>query len=283
MPSLIKHDDLILRLVKDVNDIRSMLRRTVANLPLFDISNENTPPMITADQNDYVPGNYDVLRLSSNAPWTITGFRGGVKGRFLRLVNVGAYEIAIAHESYLSTIGNRVRSSTGFNIVINAGGEIVLYYDFSVSEWRTSYSSNADRLSVELRLDNPQSIPDSTYEEIVWTRVVKDTGGFFDASAPTLVTIPETGWYDVNGCVTWDVGTGERQALVRSFPSTYLSLSDVRSATSVIGTCVNMGRKCYLPKGLTVLTRVWHNNGSATNVSVNGDAALGTALIISKA
>ena len=84
MPAL-KHDDVLLRLIKDVNDVRSALRRVVATLPLYDIDNENSPAQITANQNNYIPGNYDVLRLTSSAAYTITGITTGVKGRKLRI------------------------------------------------------------------------------------------------------------------------------------------------------------------------------------------------------
>lgn len=283
MPLLIRQDDLLLRLVKDVNDIRTSLRRTVANLPLYDISNENTPAQIAADQNNYVPGNFDVLRLYSDAPRTITGFSGGVKGRFLRLFNVGIYEISIANNSLSSLASNRVRSSTGLDIVIDAGGELVLYYDFENQRWISSYASSADRKSVELRLIAAQSIPNITYEEIIWTSLVRDTGGFFDPGIPNLITIPETGWYDVNATVTFGIsGVGSRRTLVRSFPNTYISLADSRTAVTGSDTTVNFGRVCRIAKGITIATRVWQDSGGPLNIEVNSAAALGTALIVSK-
>lgn len=203
MPLLVRQDDLLLRFVKDLNDIRSALRRVVANVPLFDISNENTPAQITADQNDYVPGNFDVLRLSTDAPRTITGFRGGVKGRFLRLFNVGTYEITIAQQSVLSAVGNRVVSPTGFDIVLNAGGELVLYYDITRSVWISSYATNADRISCRLRRTSNLPISDSIDTVLEWQNPVIDTGNFFDPSDPGSINIPESGWYDFKAQVVW--------------------------------------------------------------------------------
>jgi len=73
MPA-IRSDDTLLRLIRDLNEVRSILRQVVATLPLFDIDNENTPDQLTAAQyDDYVPGNYDVLRLSSSQNVRITG------------------------------------------------------------------------------------------------------------------------------------------------------------------------------------------------------------------
>jgi hypothetical protein len=286
MPLLVRQDDLLLRFVKDLNDIRSALRRVVANVPLFDISNENTPAQITSDQNDYVPGNFDVLRLSTDAPRTITGFRGGVKGRFLRLFNVGTYEITIAQQNALSAVGNRVVSPTGFDIVLNAGGELVLYYDIIRGVWISSYATNADRISCELRLTAPQTVPDLTYTDIIWTSVVRDTGNFFDPSAPNAITIPETGWYDVGCTVVWAASDGTRFTLLRSLPSSsFLSLLDVRSAAPPTwSTVITMGRTCYLPIGSQIVLRVQQeqNISGPLDVEVNGPGALGTCLIVSK-
>ena len=138
MPA-IRHDDLLLRLVKEVNDIKAALRRTVANLPLFDIANENTPPQLTASQNDYAPGNYDVLLLQGSKVVSITGIRGGVKGRSLRLFNIGDYSIMIPHESNTSDAANRFRLQQGTNPIYLASIEpntnIQFYYLSSEQRW----------------------------------------------------------------------------------------------------------------------------------------------------
>lgn len=140
MPA-IRHDDLLLRLVKEVNDIKAALRRMVANLPLFDIANENTPPQLTASQNDYAPGNYDVLLLQGSKVVSITGIRGGVKGRSLRLFNIGDYSILIPHESTSSQTANRFRLQGGNTPVYLASIEpnttLEFYYLNSEQRWVT--------------------------------------------------------------------------------------------------------------------------------------------------
>lgn len=276
MPLLIRQDDLILRLVKDVNDIRSLLRRTVANLPLFDISNEDSPEQITSNQDDYVPGNFDVLRIYSDAPRTITGFRGGVKGRFLRLFNVGNYEITIAASSGSSSYENRVVSPTGFDMIINAGGELLLYYDINAQHWISSYSSNADRISCELALSGDQSIPFDTYTEIQWTSVVKDTGGFFDSALPNIITMPESGWYHIDCEIVWEfkINTNIYIAALESIPATYFSVVDSRPGNQeAFPVLVSMGRTVYLPKGITAHIQVLHEFSPSMNIvagAVNG-------------
>lgn len=269
MPLLIRQDDLILRLVKDVNDIRSLLRRTVANLPLFDISNENTPDQITSDQNDYVPGNFDVLRIYSDAPRVITGFRGGVKGRFLRLFNVGNYEITIAASSGLSSYGNRVVSPTGFDMIVNAGGELVLYYDINAQHWISSYSSNADRISVRLRRTADQFLADSADWDIEWQTAV-DTGNFWNAATPTVVTFPQTGWYSIDLQVIYEAvsSAAGRFTSIRD-ETNYLLAIDSRPgiADSVEDIFVHISRPAiYRTSGETIIVNVVHLSAAGLNI-----------------
>lgn len=128
-------NDPLLRILKDINDVRSALRRTTANLPLFDIDNENSPVQITADQNNYVPGNYDVLRLSSDALRSITGIRAGMKGRKLRIFNVGNFAITLVHQSGASLAANRFNFVNSSDFLIPPSGNVLLYYDWTTSRW----------------------------------------------------------------------------------------------------------------------------------------------------
>jgi hypothetical protein len=267
MPLLVRQDDLLLRLVKDVTDIRSALRRVVSNLPLYDIANEDSPVIITADQNDYVPGNFDVLRIITDAPHAITGFRGGVKGRFLRLFNVGNFEITIPHMSTLSLDGNRVFSSTGFDIVINAGGQLVLYYDSVQTRWISSYSSNADRISCRLRMNAPQSIPDGVSTALLWTTILKDTGSFFNIATPGVITIPETGWYQFSATVLWDYANlgDERTSFIVNLTQAYILCVDSRMMPVAQATIT---KTAYALKGDQLSVYAFHlSAGSAINVS----------------
>lgn len=269
MPLLVRQDDLLMRLVKDVNDIRSLLKRTVANLPLYDISNENTPAQLLANQNDYVPGNFDVLRLASDQARTITGFRGGVKGRFLRLFNVGLYEITISHRSGSSALGNRVRSATGFDIVLNSGGELVLYYDIATSEWISSYASNADRISCRLRRSTDHFLADSDPWDIEWETSV-DTGSFFDIATPTIITIPETGWYSVDLQVCYESvsSTAGRFTSIRDETNYLLAIDSRAGINDGVSTLfVHIGRSSiYRTKGSTITVNVVHLSAAGLNI-----------------
>lgn len=269
MPA-IRSDTTILRLIKDVTYIRSILNRVTVNLPLFDISNENSPAQITADQNNYVPGNYDLLKISSDqAGRTITGFRGGIKGRFLRLFNVGSYEIYLANQDAGSNPENRIISPTGFDIIINAGGEIVLYYDSTQQRWISSYSSNADRISCELELSGNQSLPNASYEVLSWGSVITDTGGFFNAGTPTLITIPESGWYYLQGIVIYDNnGTNFRETIIQQDSGLLNKMRTWDSRLAVTGseTIVPVADVTYATIGREFRLYAWQNSGGALNV-----------------
>lgn len=269
MPSPIRQDDLLLRLIKDTTEIRAALRRVVANLPLFDISNENTPPVITANQNNYVPGNYDVLRLSSDAPRTITGFSGGVKGRFLHLFNVGSYEITLANLSLLSLSANQIRSFTGFDIILNAGGELVLYYDFSTRTWISSYASSANRISCQLRITADHFLADSDPWDIEWQTAV-DTGNFFNAAAPTIVTIPETGWYSIDLQVCYEAvsSAAGRFTSIRDNTNYLLAIDSRPGINDGVETIfVHIGKSSiYRVKGSTITVNVVHLSAAGLNI-----------------
>lgn len=132
MPST---NELLLRVLKEQNDIRSAMRRVVGNLPLYDIDNENTPAILTSNQNNYVPGNYDVLRLASDAERSITGISAGVKGRKLRIFNVGDYGITLVHQSSSSLAANRFAFVNESNFIIPPDGNVLLYYDWTTTKW----------------------------------------------------------------------------------------------------------------------------------------------------
>lgn len=256
----------LLRLVKDVNEIKAALRQVTTNLPLYDIANENSPAAISTDQNNYVPGNYDILRINATANITITGFAGGVKGRFLRVFNVGTGEITIAHQNTGSLPQNRVVTPTGFGSVISPNEEFLLYYDSTQQRWITSYSSNADRISARLVLPADQSIANATYSSLSWS-VNLDTGNFFDAGSPTLITIPQTGWYFIKTTVIWDAnGTNLRETFIAEQTSAVPRVWDSRLAVNAAQTVVSLSDISYYSVGHNFRVGVWQNSGGDLNV-----------------
>jgi hypothetical protein len=104
---------------------------------------EYTPSTIGADQNDYDIGNYNILRLTSDAVRTLTGLQGGKAGRWVILVNVGSNNIVLAHQSASSNAANRIISPTAANYTLTAssGSSAFCYYDAVTDRWRVLFGT----------------------------------------------------------------------------------------------------------------------------------------------
>lgn len=101
---------------------------------------EYTPDTIGADQNDYQIGNYNVLRLSSDASRNITGIQGGRTGRWIIFINVGSNNIVLKNQSASSTAANRIISNTGADYTVNASSSTFVYYDAVTDRWRILFN-----------------------------------------------------------------------------------------------------------------------------------------------
>lgn len=93
-------------------------------------------PTLTASQNDWSPGIADVILVTATGALNVTGLAASaVTGFPVTIVNVGASNITLSHESSSSTAANRFRSAYGANYVLYAdGGSATLMYDGS--RWR---------------------------------------------------------------------------------------------------------------------------------------------------
>lgn len=131
----LNNDDLI-EIVKRITNIEREIRKPTSDNPAFRLYSENSPSMLTASMNDYDPGNYDVIRLESNAAISITGFLGGMLGRELRIYNVGGYVITLSHQSSSSLQPNRILTYNSTSITLNPNARAILYYDFTTQRWR---------------------------------------------------------------------------------------------------------------------------------------------------
>lgn len=116
--------------------VRKILSSGVISRPAYPTRFENTPAQLTADQNNYDPGDYGSLRMSSDASRTITGISRGVTGRLLTIYNVGSNSIVIAHQSASSSAANRIITATAANVTLGANDSITLYYDSTDARWR---------------------------------------------------------------------------------------------------------------------------------------------------
>lgn len=205
MPA-IRQDQAILRLTKQVNDIWSALRRVTVNLPLFDIANQNTPNQLTGDQDNYVIGNYDLLRLSSSAAVSITGLRGGIKGRFLRIFNVGSYPITLTYQSASSSAINRFQFSNGLNAVIPPSSNITIYYDSVLERWIGGDTYSSGSIYMEVEKTNTQLIASGVSTKPNYGAVVSDQYNFFD-TVNNQIEIQFDGSYGIESSGLWN-GSG---------------------------------------------------------------------------
>lgn len=248
--------------------------RWVEGMQLEDsgISKETTPAQITANQNNYNPSDYGVLRITSSAAYSITGISGGVKGRSLRIFNVGSYEITLSHQSASSDAANRVVTGTGQNLVIGAGGWVDLYYDSTSSRWRAAGlggATSGDKSNVKLSLSANLSIPDTPpapETTIEWSSEDVDTDGYFNALNPGYITIQFTGWYFVNIQIQWTQNATGYRSIAFDATSFPFPIYDTRGAVNGNPTISSIGKMAYLNKGDTVTVLVLQNSGGALDI-----------------
>ncbi len=95
-----------------------------------------TPSQITANQDDYDPGDTAFVRLSTDASRDITGVTGGTDGRLLTAINVGSFDVVLKHQDVLSTAANRFLNNTGADITLGPNAGADMHYDAADSRWR---------------------------------------------------------------------------------------------------------------------------------------------------
>lgn len=100
-----------------------------------------TPAQLTGNVNDYNPevtatDRASTWRLSSDASRNITGIAGGLNGRLLYLVNVGANPIVLKNQDAGSADANKIITGTGADVTLAADGVAVLQYDSVTTRWR---------------------------------------------------------------------------------------------------------------------------------------------------
>lgn len=133
-------NDPLVRMMQKITEVEKRLNSALSALHSpYPVLNENTPAQITANMNDYAPGDYAALRLSTDASRSISGFTSGKKGRVLKILNVGATNnLVILHDSATSAIANRILSHTAANFTLGPNDSCELYYDSTSLRWRVS-------------------------------------------------------------------------------------------------------------------------------------------------
>ena len=123
---------------------RQHLKQKTEFSRLQDLS-DLTPPVITANVNDYDPwageGEVNVLLLSSDASWNITGIATGRKNRKIHVINTGSFDIVLMNQDTASLEVNRIVIGTNADLTLTPSDtagtmSATLYYDDSVTRWR---------------------------------------------------------------------------------------------------------------------------------------------------
>jgi len=120
--------------VRDEDEVISGSWQFAAKL-FFDA---DSPAQITADQDDYNPGNKIVSRLSSDATRIISGIAGGATYQVRVLVNIGSFDITLGHEDTGSSAANRIASVTASDLTLGPAKLALLVYDATSTRWRAA-------------------------------------------------------------------------------------------------------------------------------------------------
>lgn len=121
-----------------------------------------TPPVLVADQNDYLPVNLHAathVRLSAASARILTGLDGGVEGEIKTLSNVGAGDVMLASNNLLSAFANRF--ALGADHVLRPGETITLRYDDVTERWRPFSNATPSQIPAGMRaqFDLPPPAP----------------------------------------------------------------------------------------------------------------------------
>jgi hypothetical protein len=115
----------------------------------FEFSRESTPGQFAADQNNLETGDYSLLRLSTDASRSISGFTGVARDRRIRVANIGSFPIQFSNANGGSATVNRILTGTGAAVTLNADAAADFLYDATSSRWRiTSFGATTNTPSV---------------------------------------------------------------------------------------------------------------------------------------
>ena len=130
-------NDPIIRIIKRLEEIEKRIGNlsTAFHTP-YPVLNENTPAQLTANVDDYAPGDYASLLMSADAPRNISGISDGKKGRELKILNIGGFNLVFLNQSLLSVPANRIITTNGASVTLGTNDSCVLYYDSTTQRWR---------------------------------------------------------------------------------------------------------------------------------------------------
>jgi hypothetical protein len=87
--------------------------------------------------NDYAIGAGTFFRVTPDAAGSaITGLTGGVDGKYITIINLGAGTLSFTNQDAGSSAANRIITSTGATVTLNTNGRTTLIYDATTLRWR---------------------------------------------------------------------------------------------------------------------------------------------------
>ena len=99
-----------------------------------------TPDQIAANQNNYDPTGLQgafCMRLATDASRSVTGLLAPppAAGRLVLIVNIGANDLVLVHESASSDAENRFNFSGAADVTLTALSTLLIYYDSTSERW----------------------------------------------------------------------------------------------------------------------------------------------------
>ena len=95
-----------------------------------------SPAQLSANTNNYDPGDANVLRLSASGAINLTGITRGDESRLLTLVNVGTNTITLKNQDANSSAQNRIIGLGAADFALAANVSALLWYDIVTLRWR---------------------------------------------------------------------------------------------------------------------------------------------------
>ena len=227
----------------------------------------SSPAQITADQDDYAlpanNGGRHVLRFTSDATWSITGFLVSLSsaqtGDSFWFLNVGAEDIILTHEDVSSTASNRIHTNDGLDHVVGPDQAVMLWHDDVSDRWRM-LAPDHEVLDGFDEITTPASTTSGTLVDITGLTFDLVTTRTGKINAAMTFQASTTGGSPATGAWTISINSADGTEMAR-----YLS------GTNDTGIGAAQTRSVSLPPGTyTVVGRHRRVSGAST---LNTDAA----------
>ena len=124
-------------LIEDLDDSNNKKKIQLGNIP--PIAPRVISQTIFTDLLDFSPSGWnfaEIVRLSSNAAYNITGVDASAMQTIKHLINVGSFALTIKHEDAASASANRFLNYTGADIVLQPNTSLTIFIDSATGKVR---------------------------------------------------------------------------------------------------------------------------------------------------